>query len=141
MSTIEKIVELKRLCRECALDDDGLLDKYTDEELAATYNGIGPESFPGWLRSVIDTLHPSLEVVALIHDIEWSQEDKSMARFIGSNGRFKSNGYKVAKAKFGWWNPRRYIVMNQARRFGNVCGVFGYMAFRSGKMKKPEAVS
>ena len=105
MSTIEKIKELKAVCAECGLDDDGLLAKYTDEELAATYNGIGPEAFPAWLRSVIDALHPSLEPVALIHDVEWSQEDKSTARFMASNARFKQNGYKVAKAKFAWWNP------------------------------------
>ena len=70
MSTIEKIKELKAVCAECGLDDDGLLAKYTDEELAATHNGIGPEAFPAWLRSVIDALHPSLEAVALIHDVE-----------------------------------------------------------------------
>ncbi len=66
------------------------------------------------------------------------QEDKSTARFIASNARFKQNGYKVAKAKFAWWNPRRYVVMNQARRFGNVCGLFCYMVFKAGKMKSPD---
>lgn len=135
MSTIEKINELKRLCEEYALDGAERLGAYTDAQLAATYNGIGPEAFPAWLRAVIDTLHPSLEPVAFIHDIEWSGYDKSASFFAESNARFKANGYRVAKAKFAWWDPRRYIVMNQARRFGNVCGLFGWRAFVSGRMK------
>ena len=51
------------------------------------------------------------------------------ASFAGSNERFKSNGRRAAKAAFGWWNPRRYIVMNQARRFGNCCQLFGWKAW------------
>ena len=46
-----------------------------------------------------------------------------------SNARFKANGYKVAEAEFGWYNPRRYVVMNQARRFGNICQLFGWGAW------------
>ena len=30
--------------------------------------------------------------------------------------------------------------MNQARRFGNVCGLLGYMAFKAGRMKSPDSV-
>ncbi|MCR5414550.1 MAG: hypothetical protein K6F50_07485 [Kiritimatiellae bacterium] len=137
MATEKEIRELRRLCEEYKLEGREILEKFTDGELAATYNGIGPEAFPDWLRKCIDALHPSLEPVAFIHDIEWSQEDKSPFLFAESNERFKRNGCKVAKAKFGWWRPRRYIVMNQARRFGNVCGIFGFSAWKSGKMKTP----
>ena len=37
----------------------------------------------------------------------------------------------VAKANYSWWNPLRYIVMNQARRFGNLCQLFGWSAWTS----------
>ena len=46
-----------------------------------------------------------------------------------SNKRFKRNGYKVASAEYAWYNPRRYVVMNQARRFGNICQCFGWAAW------------
>ena len=130
---IDKVKELLAVCRECDLDGLELLEKYTPRELSHIYNGIGPESFPDWLREAVDALHPSLEAVALIHDVEWSQPDKTKERFDGSNERFKENGYKVAKHNYGWWNPMRYIVMNQARRFGNYCSLFGESAFRAGK--------
>ena len=50
--------------------------------------------------------------------------------FTESNRRFKRNGAKVAKAEFAWYNPRRYAVMNSARRFGNICQTFGWAAWR-----------
>ena len=49
--------------------------------------------------------------------------------FSKTSGIAKANGYKVAEAEFGWYNPRRYIVMNQARRFGNICQLFGWKAW------------
>ena len=39
--------------------------------------------------------------------------------------------YMVAKANYSWWNPLRYIVMNHARRFGNICQLFGWAAWCS----------
>ena len=99
--------------------------------LAQIYNGIGPDAFPEWLRKGVSALHPSLAAVAFIHDIEWHESDGSKEKFTASNDRFKRNGYRVAKAQFGWYNPRRWIVMNQARRFGNVCQLFGWSAWTS----------
>ncbi|MBQ6599078.1 MAG: hypothetical protein IJH79_16125, partial [Lentisphaeria bacterium] len=66
-----------------------------------------------------------------IHDVEWHESDKTQKTFDESNARFKTNGYKVAGAEFGWYNPRRYVVMNQARRFGNICQLFGWKAWMS----------
>ena len=55
--------------------------------------------------------------------------DGTKESFTASNERFKRNGYKVAKADFSWWRPRRYVVMNHARRFGNICQAFGWSAW------------
>ena len=63
--------------------------------------------------------------------IEWHESDQSKEKFAASNERFKRNGYAAAKAEYGWWNPLRYIVMNQARRFGNLCQKFGWKAWTS----------
>ena len=83
------------------------------------------------MDDAISALHPSLAAVAFIHDIEWHESDQSKEKFAASNERFKRNGYAAAKAEYGWWNPLRYIVMNQARRFGNVCQLFGWSAWTS----------
>ena len=131
MNRLKEIRELKQKADAFQLENREIIGKYTLEELCSIYNGIGPDSFPDWLRDVISSLHPSLATVAFIHDIEWHESDGSKEKFAESNARFKTNGYRVAKAEYGWWNPLRYIVMNQARRFGNLCQLFGWPAWCS----------
>lgn len=121
MNRLKEIKELKRQAEEFQLENREILGKYTMSELCSIYNGIGPDAFPEWLRNVISSLHPSLAVVAFIHDCEWHESDCSKEKFAASNDRFKRNGY----------NPLRYVVMNQARRFGNVCQLFGWKAWTS----------
>ena len=131
MNRLKELKTLKAKAEELQLDNREILSKYTLTELSAIYNGIGPDSFPEWLRNCISALHPSLAVVALIHDVEWHESDLSKESFAASNDRFKQNGYAVAKSQFAWYNPRRWIVMNQARRFGNICQTLGWSAWTS----------
>lgn len=125
MNRLKEIKLLKELAEKYRLEDREILGKYPMNRLASIYNGIGPDSFPEWLRNCISGLHPSLAVVAFIHDVEWHESDGTDETFSVTNARFKRNGYRVAKAEYGWYDPRRYIVMNQARRFGNYCQLFG----------------
>ncbi len=131
MATLKDVKRLKALCEKYDLEGREILDKFTNTELQSVYNGIGPESFPDWLRGLVNTLHPTLEPAAFIHDAEWALSDGTEASFTVSNARFKRNGYKAAKAEFGWWRPRRYLVMNDARRYGNYCQLFGWSAWRA----------
>jgi len=125
MNKLREIKRLKGLAEKYGLEDREILGKYPMNRLAQIYNGIGPDAFPAWLRGCVTALHPSLTVVAFIHDVEWFESDGTDERFKDTNERFKRNGYKVAAFEFGWYNPRRYVVMNQARRFGNICQAFG----------------
>ena len=125
MNKLKEIKRLKELAAKCGLEDREILGKYPMNELVKIYNGIGPDAFPEWLRGFVTALHPSLAAVAFIHDVEWFESDGTDEAFKATNDRFKRNGYKVAEAEFGWYNPRRWIVMNQARRFGNICQALG----------------
>lgn len=131
MASLKEVKRVIELCEKYELEGREVIKGYTNTQLGSMCNGIGPEKFPAWLRTVLDALHPSLAPVAFIHDIEWSLSDGTKESFAESNARFKRNGYRVAKAEFGWWNPRRYIVMNHARRFGNICQAFGWDAWRA----------
>ena len=130
MASLKEVKRLKELCEKYELEGRGVLDGFPNTKLASMYNGIGPEKFPGWLRAVLDFIHPSLAPVAFIHDVEWTLSDGTKESFTASNKRFKRNGSKVAKAEYAWYNPRRYAVMNSARRFGNICQTFGWAAWR-----------
>jgi hypothetical protein len=129
MNRLKEIKQLRDQAKKLNLENAKILRKYNMQQLCSIYNGIGPDAFPVWLRDAISALHPSLAVVALIHDVEWHESDSSKEKFAESNARFKRNGYIVAKSEYGWYNPRRYIVMNQARRFGNLCQAFGWLAW------------
>lgn len=130
-TTTEEAADLRRLCEAYGLENSGILDKYTDGELAKIYNGIGPESFPSWLRTALDAVHPSLAPVAFIHDVEWSESDGTSVGFEQSNARFRRNGIRVATEAFGWWRPRRYKVMWDAVKFARICQRFGWSAWRA----------
>ena len=73
--SIEEAADLRRLCEAYGLENAGILGRYTDGELAKIYNGIGPESFPSWLRAALDAVHPSLAPVAVrsVPIPTWSQ--------------------------------------------------------------------
>lgn len=117
------------LCERFDLEGRNALKGFTNTELGSMYNGIGPAKFPAWLRAVLDALHPSLAPVAFVHDIEWSLSDGTRESFAASNSRFRRNGFKVAKALYPWWRPRRYLVMIDAWRFARVCQRFGWAAW------------
>lgn len=129
MNRLKKIKMLKAQAESLALENREIITRYNMRELCRIYNGIGPESFPEWLREGLSALHPSLAVVALIHDLEWHESDFTRESFTQSNNRFKRNGRIVAKAMFRWYDPRRYLVMRNARRFGGLCQAFGWKAW------------
>ena len=129
MASLKEVKRVTELCEKFQLEGRDVIKGYTNTQLGSMYNGIGPEKFPGWLRAVLDALHPSLAPVAFIHDIEWSLSDGTKVSFTESNRRFKRNGYKVAKAMFPWWRPRRYAVMADAARFAKLCQKFGWAAW------------
>ena len=131
MNRLKEIKKLRAKAESLKLENAEILRKYNIQQLCSIYNGIGPDAFPDWLRDAISALHPSLAVVALIHDVEWHESDLSKETFAESNYRFKRNGYTAAKAEYAWYDPRRYIVMNQARRFGNICQALGWSAWTS----------
>lgn len=133
---LKTLKALKETANEAALEGVDRLNAVPLHKLQSIANGIGPESFPEWLRSTIDALHPSLKPVALIHDLDWHENDGKDSTFKTSNERFKTNGYKMAAYTYAWFDPRRYIVRRQTRRFYRILSLFGGAAFKAAKKGK-----
>lgn len=129
------VEELIKKARELKLENVEILDKYSFLDVFKIYNGIGPDRFPKALREFLNTLHPTLQVVALIHDIEY-HEGGTRKQFTESNDRFYRNGKTAAFAEYSWYDPRRYLVWNKARQFSKLCKLFGWSGWT-----KPEGVS
>ena len=123
---IAEVEVLRKQCEKYQLENREILEKFSDEELARIFNGIGPSTFPDWMREALDDLHPSLRCVALIHDVENELSDGTKEGFKASNKRFRKNGNKVAKAEFSWYNPRRYAVMLNAATYSWLCQHCGW---------------
>jgi len=126
---VEEIEKLREECCRYELSGRELFGRYNADSIRFVCNGIGPSWMPEILRDFVSTMNPSLEPVAAIHDMRYdiggTEED-----FLAANAEFEENGVRIAKAKFGWWRPRRYLVIAQAKKFRALCDKFGKPAFR-----------
>lgn len=129
------VKELIRKARELNLENVGILDRYSVEEISVIYNGIGPDRFPDWLRKIVTESAELFEAAALIHDVEYD-EGGTREQFTAANDRFRRNCYTLVKDRYGWYDIRRYLWMNKARRWSNYCELFGWSGWT-----KPEGVS
>jgi hypothetical protein len=128
--TLQQIIVLIDLAKEQKLANCKILDKYEYDEVLSIANGIGADWMPESLRSLIDTLNPTLKAVALIHDVEF-YEGGTREQFHSSNCRFYDNGIKAAKSTYGWYNPLRYHVMWQAWKYWRLLDEFGLWAWET----------
>ena len=118
-------IELVRKAYDLKLENVHILDKYSITEIGKIYNGIGPDRFPDWLREIVTASAGLFEPAALIHDVEY-HVGGTREQFTAANDRFKQNCYTLVKDRYGWYDPRRYLWLNKARRWGNYCQFFGW---------------
>ena len=129
------VKELIKKARKLRLENVEILDRYSEEEIAEIYNGIGPDRFPDWLRKIVTESAELFEAAALIHDVEYD-EGGTREQFTAANDRFRRNCYTLVKDRCGWYDIRRYLWMNKARRWSNYCELFGWSGWT-----KPEGVA
>jgi hypothetical protein len=103
--TIEELVK-----RAVLADLDGVefIQDCSYAELAAAYNGIGPEWLPGALREKVTRYLALFEPAALGHDMRNYMSDGSRKGFNYANMEFHENCLKLADHAYPWWNWRRY---------------------------------
>jgi hypothetical protein len=92
-------------------------------------NGIGPSWFPSKLRKLIDKLNPTLKPVAQNHDLGYYYGRGTLGDFTRQNDAFAVNGVKAAKARYKWYDVRRYWVMKQPAKFAARCEAWGWPAY------------
>ena len=130
MSDEATALRMLNLCRHYKLSGTDLAEGFTAAQLAAMFNGIGPESWPQVLRDALDNLAADLLPTAFIHDIRFATGDGTREDFERANKELRENGEKIAAAKYVWYDPRRYITRRRARTFANLCQCFGWGAYQ-----------
>ena len=105
-----------------------ILWKFSYTDLQKIYNGIGPDRFPQWLRTIITEANGLFEPAAVIHDVQYHLGG-TYDDFTAANKQFKENCYVLVKAAYGWYNPARYKWLFRARRYAEYCQVFGWSGY------------
>ena len=126
MYTDDEIREKQQLARAAGLSGAELLDDA--DAVKRDCNGIGAAWMPDATREWISTANPSLVVVADIHDRRYSEGGTEKDRQ-AADAEFRANGLKMAKYVYSWYDPRRYWVMWQVRKFSALLAGFGALAF------------
>lgn len=104
----EKLDCLIKLAKEADLEGFDFLSSYKYGEIAAAYNGIGPEWMPAELREKVSGHLDLFAPAALIHDMRYQVSDGSRFGFNFANMEFHENCLKLADHAYPWWNWRRY---------------------------------
>ena len=97
--------------------------------ICRAYNGIGPASFPQWLRRVATFILRPFAPAVMVHDCRFHQSDGSTLMFWFANGEFRDNLFVCAREACGWWNPLRYVLCLAALAISIATNVFGWNAW------------
>ena len=128
--TIEEIKEAQELAAELHLYGCGHFCTLHPEHVRNICNGIGPEWMMEPARVLLDKRHPTMKIPAMIHDVQYTYGTGTDDDFHAANHNLYLNGVIMAKQQYAWYNPVRYLVINDARKLANICDMFGKKAYR-----------
>ena len=118
-----------RDCLTLPIRGGDILLKEEPDKAIAICNGVGPESFPSSLRSMIDLTHPYMITASIIHDLRYYYGDGTVLDFIHSNNEFMINTTTISDNMYGRLNPMRYLARRRARQFRELLDRFGWDAY------------
>lgn len=98
-------------------------------ELARSYNGCGPEWLPSAVREKLTEYFAIFEPAFMIHDWRFSRSDGTSSCFNFANFELEQNLRRIAKAKYGFFNWRRYRALAAAKIIVGACDRFGWSAY------------
>ena len=123
-------------CLTLPIKGGRILLKENPDRVIEICNGVGPESFPSSLRSMIDLMHPYMITASIIHDLRYYYGKGTVFDFIDSNLDFMDNTIVVADNMYGRLNPMRYLARRRARQFRELLDRFGWDAYVAAIMER-----
>lgn len=115
------IVETKRLYNEALsypLAGVEVFKKFTLEELAAAYNGAGPDSWGDVPRKIVTSATVMFAPVVLWHDAEFTKSDGTKATFSRVASDWEANTSKVLERYYPAWTWKRLLpTFNKERAY------------------------
>lgn len=128
---------LRNIAENSGLEGLDALARYTSEELACIYNGIGADWMPDEMcRKLTDWLS-LFEPAALIHDVRYHESDGERRAFNFANWEFRDNCDRLAEARYPWYSWRRYrAYLVAGQLFAAVASEGGWKAWRDAAAKR-----
>ena len=108
-----EILELKDACERYQLSGREILNDFTPAELAAEYNGAGPDSWIPEAREILTKAMALFKPVALIHDIQFAQSDGTDEGFDRTVSDWRANTRKILSAEYPLFTWR---ILNKSYR-------------------------
>ncbi len=137
MATVEKIAQLREAARRYDLAGAGLLDNYTDEDLALIYNGAGPDYLPEAVRERFTEYLGMFESALLIHDLRFSRSDGLRRLYNFANEELYLNCLRISETLHPWYSWRRYRLHGRAAIVYEACNSeLGWMAWTNAYAKR-----
>jgi len=125
--TLRRIPYLRAFCNEFNAVAPDSFWIASDSELAQSFNGIGAEHWPKWLRAALTALLRPFQAAALVHDWEYSRQTKSYRAFTAANWHLAVN---IAREALYDCRPG---VIPAGALAALLCQIFGWRAFRKGR--------
>lgn len=97
--------------------------------LAKFYNGTGPEFLPDAIRAKLDAIARPFLPAVMVHDVDYTFSDGSLASFRVANLRLLLNCLICAVASTTWYSWRRYALIIEAWALYRACSKFGWIAW------------
>lgn len=120
--SIGQIQALKRIAQEKKLKGADVLNEYTDEQIAESFNGAGSSAAPEWQRWVLTKILQKKLPAVMIHDMTF-RKGGTDADFRKANEDLRDN-IRSSDGDDGsmWWN----FVADKAKEYSDLNGRPGW---------------
>ena len=120
--SIGQIQALKRIAKEKKLKGADVLNEYTDEQIAESFNGAGSSAAPEWQRWVLTKILQKKLPAVMIHDMTF-RKGGTDADFRKANEDLMDNiRSSDGDEKSIWWN----FVADKAKEYSDRYGRPGW---------------
>ena len=97
------------------------------DDLAAAYNGTGPEFLPATIRAKLDDFARPFLPAVMVHDVDYTFSDGTVGSFRSANRRLLVNCILCAFDAQPWYSWSRYALILEAWAFYRACAKFGWI--------------
>ena len=138
MCDLATVSNLRAEVGRLRLHGRGLVLALPLNDLAAAYNGTGPEFLPDAIRAKLDDFARPFLPAVMVHDVDYASSNGSRHPFLSANQRLFWNCIICACDANPWYSWRRYALILEAWALYRACAKFGWIPWLLAYNKNPK---